>query len=516
MLGVGVVGAASVLKGSEPAVATCPSTTTVRVAAPAAVAPVIDDLTRSAEAGTCVDYVVATTSSYAVDRQLQAGGGQAPDVWISDSSLWVRDVGTALGDSALTTGPTVATSPVVVAVPKSLRGDSWASGSPTWTQLLNSTVPLNVRSPQSSSATVAALATANETIKSENDRVTYFLAMLRLTRGLLPDDVLNTRALAAKDVARAFTASEQEVAEFNQNYPNATLGAVVPAGGAAQLSYQVVYPKTGKPIPARARSLLESTLTSAQGKAALVAAGFRVPSSTKTPGGSPVPVQVALASEPSQKLTTSTIDAWNDLGRDDRMLVAVDGSGSMGDPVAANGASRMSLFQGLARLALATLPQTGQMGALGFSTAIPGGIKWFSDGVEPLAKDGVRSKLNKAVDGAMTYVDMNGDTPLYDATWTAYQYMTKTYDAKYVNAVVVLTDGKNDNPKGGLDLTGLLAKLKASYTKDKPIKIVTISLSRETDPDALRAISKTTGGLFYQVDKPEQITSVFIDAFLHR
>lgn len=128
----------------------------------------------------------------------------------------------------------------------------------------------------------------------------------------------------------------------------------------------------------------------------------------------------------------------------------------------------------------------------------------------------MKSGLTQAVDTAMNYVKLNGDTPLYDATWAAYEYMTRTYDPKYVNAVVVLTDGKNDDPKGGLDLAGLLAKLKAAHHRDKPVKIVTISLSRETDPDALREISKVTDGLFYQVDKPEQITSVFIDAFLHR
>lgn len=327
LLGAGAVGAASVLKGSEPAIATCSSRTTVRVAAPAAVAPVVDQLTRSAEAGTCTDFQVATTSSYAVDRQLLAGGSQVPDVWISDSPIWVRNAGTALGGSALTTGPTIATSPVVVAVPKALRADSWAKGSPTWTQLLAAQVPLNVRSPQSSSATVTALATANESIRTENDRVTYFLAMLRLTRGLLGDDVLTTRATAGKDLARAYTASEQEITAFNQDFPNAPLSAVVPAGGAAQLTYQIVYPTSARPIPQRARDLLERTLTAADGKAALAAAGFRVPGDPAVPAGSPLGTAVWLAPEPSQRLTTSTIDAWNDLGRDDRMLVAVDGSG---------------------------------------------------------------------------------------------------------------------------------------------------------------------------------------------
>ncbi|KYH45629.1 hypothetical protein AZH51_18090 [Branchiibius sp. NY16-3462-2] len=511
-LGLGVVGASSVLKGNEPAIATCASSTTVRVAAPAAIATTVDDLTRSAEAGSCIDYQVSTVSSYDQDQQLTSGA-PGPDVWISDSSLWTQDVSTALGSSAPSPGPTIATSPVVVAVPHSLKTQRWATGTPTWSALLAMDVPLTVLNPQASTPTIMALADANTQIRTDNDRTTYFLAMLRLTRSALPRAELMTHAAEGSRTARAFVASEQEIVAYNSDHETAPLSAVAPASGAAQLTYQVLYPHRSTPLPDKARDLLEKTLTSSDAKSAFCQAGFRVPDSNP-PAGSPVAADVVLSKAPSDRIRTSTLTSWNDLGRDDRMLVAVDASGSMGDPVDANGTSRMSLFQGVARLALAALPQTGQMGALAFSTALPGGYKWFSDGVRPLPV--VKGQLLKAVGDAMSYVQQHGDTPLYDATWAAYDYMTKSYDPKYVNAVVVLTDGKNDNPDGTLDLSTLLGRLKAAYNKDKPVKIVTISLSRETDPDALKSISAATGGLFYQVDKPEQITGVFIDAFLHR
>lgn len=514
-LGLGAIGAASVLKGNEPAVATCASTTTVRVAAPAAIAPTVDNLTRSAEAGSCIDYQVSTISSYNQDQSLKSAAA-GPDVWISDSSLWVHDVSTALGSSAPAAGPTIATSPIVVAVPQAYKNQPWAKGEQTWTKLLASTVPLTAQAPETSTPTIAALADANTQIKTENDRTVYFLAMLRLTRGVQPHDQLLTHASGSSTTARAFVASEQEIVSYNQANKDTPLGAVAPSSGSAQLTYQVLYPHQNTAVPSRAKDLLEKTLTSSDAKSALSAAGFRVPDGNP-PAGSPVAADLPLAAEPTDHMRVSTVTSWVDLGKHDRLLIAIDGSGSMGDPVNDKGDSRMSLFQGLAKVALASLPDDGKLGALGFSTAAgPSGVKWFSNGTEALSTKGVKEHFLQEVGTAMDYVRMNGDTPLYDATWAAYDYMTKTYDPNYVNAVVVLTDGQNDNPKGGLNLDQLIAKLKASHNSDKPVQIVTISLSTQTDPAALKKISQTTGGLFYQVGAPDQFTSVFIDAFLHR
>lgn len=514
-LGLGAMGAASVLKGNEPAVATCASSTTVRVAAPAAIAPTVDNLTRSAEAGSCIDYQVSTVSAYDQDQSLKSGAA-GPDVWISDSSLWVQDASTSLGGSAPSPGPTIATSPVVVAVPHAYQDQPWAKGQQTWTKLLASTVPLTAQTPETSTPTIAALADANTQIKTENDRTVYFLAMLRLTRWVQPHDQLLTHASGGTTTARAFVASEQEIVSYNQANKDTPLGAVAPSSGAAQLTYQLLYPHQAKAVSSRAKDLLEKTLTSSDAKSALSEAGFRVPDGNP-PAGSPVAADVSLAAEPTEHMRVSTMTSWIDLGKHDRLLIAIDGSGSMGDPVNDKGDSRMSLFQGLAKVALASLPDDGQLGALGFSTAAgPSGVKWFSKGTEPLSKAGVKQHFLQEVGTAMDYVRMNGDTPLYDATWAAYDYMTKSYDPNYVNAVVVLTDGENDNPKGGLNLQQLIGRLKASYNKDKPVQIVTISLSTKTNPDALKKISQTTGGLFYQVAAPEEFTSVFIDAFLHR
>ena len=113
-------------------------------------------------------------------------------------------------------------------------------------------------------------------------------------------------------------------------------------------------------------------------------------------------------------------------------------------------------------------------------------------------------------------VEKNGDTGLYDSIWAAYQAATKSYRDGYVNSIVVMTDGKNDDPGGGLSLQQLLKNLGGAYKPDKPIKLVAISMGRDTDPAALKQIARATGGLSYVTKDPSEISTVFVDAFLHR
>ena len=54
---------------------------------------------------------------------------------------------------------------------------------------------------------------------------------------------------------------------------------------------------------------------------------------------------------------------------------------------------------------------------------------------------------------------LSGDTALYDTTLAAFTTMTSSYNAGFINSVVVMTDGRNDNPRGGLSLGELLSEL---------------------------------------------------------
>ena len=93
--------------------------------------------------------------------------------------------------------------------------------------------------------------------------------------------------------------------------------------------------------------------------------------------------------------------------------------------------------------------------------------------------------------------------------------MVTEYDPDYVNSVVIMTDGKNDDPGGGLDLNQLLVRIKATSKGDRPVRVITIGMG-EADPRALQAISKATGGTSYIANTPADIQRVFVQALLAR
>ncbi|TWP38625.1 VWA domain-containing protein [Leekyejoonella antrihumi] len=241
--------------------------------------------------------------------------------------------------------------------------------------------------------------------------------------------------------------------------------------------------------------------------------------------GSPLRTAVALARTPDGKASVATLWTWHNLAKDARMLVLVDVSGSMSDQMDPNrpGTSRIDVLRGLELGALSTMPRSTEIGAWAFSTNLRGpGKDWkpLSKGIHPVGPPGRSNTFRQALVGAVgempKLVARNGDTALYDSVWAAYAEVSRTYDPAFVDSVVVLTDGKNEDPNGGLDLSQLLTRLKTAYNPQKPVKIVTISIGDGTDPAALQQIATTTNGLSYRPRSADQITSVFIDAFLHR
>ena len=124
-----------------------------------------------------------------------------------------------------------------------------------------------------------------------------------------------------------------------------------------------------------------------------------------------------------------------------------------------------------------------------------------------------RDRLAQIVDRTDRYV--KGDTGLYDSVWAGYQKMLDEYDPDYVNSVVVITDGENDDPNGGLNLRQLLEKLDGAYDPEKPVRIITIGMG-EANPQALQQIADESGGSSYIAETPDDIQRVFVQALLAR
>jgi Ca-activated chloride channel family protein len=124
--------------------------------------------------------------------------------------------------------------------------------------------------------------------------------------------------------------------------------------------------------------------------------------------------------------------------------------------------------------------------------------------IAPLAKNH-RLQLT----GALKGLSPKNGTPLYAATREASKYMNGSSVPNLINAVVVLTDGKNEYP-GDDDLTSLVTDLTDS-AKENGVRVFSIAYGPDADLGTLQKISQASRAAAYDARKPESITKVFGD-----
>ena len=101
-------------------------------------------------------------------------------------------------------------------------------------------------------------------------------------------------------------------------------------------------------------------------------------------------------------------------------------------------------------------------------------------------------------------------TPLYTTALASYQDVKKSFDPARINAVVLLTDGKNEDPRN-TDLNKLLTTLRAGSEgqSSQPVRIFTIAYGRDADLTTLKRIAEATNAAAYDASDPTSINQVF-------
>lgn len=503
------------------AASACSKKSQIKVAVPDELYSIVFSQARAAEsAGVCATYTVVDEPAGQVDKEIKSGGDGTPDVWIPDSPIWVDDVSSKLGNGWVTQGGTIATSPVVFAVPKSLQSNPKYDMKTDWRTIFASGLPITLSDALASSTTISAAATAEQLTTDSLQRSGFFKSLITLSRTSQTQRSLQDNATKGAAVARMYPSTEQQVLAFNRAHPSQPLRTFTPKQGAPQLSYQWVVPVKADAPDNKALTALYQRMTSPPVKRQLVAAGFRV-SGSAPPSPSALPSYAKLIPQPSRAESVLAVKDYNDLAKDARMLVLLDVSGSMSAPID-QGQSRIELLEKFSIGAVDTLPSTTKIGVWAFSTNLVGTQPWRdeSGGIQSIAHtpagNAYKAKLVAAVKTLPGLVVRNGDTALYDSAWAAYQRVSVGFDSRYVNSVVILTDGANDNPAGGLRLQQLLTKLRNAYNPDKPVKIVAIGIGNQIDKSALDSMASATNGLSYQALTAKDVTNVFLDAFLKR
>lgn len=214
-----------------------------------------------------------------------------------------------------------------------------------------------------------------------------------------------------------------------------------------------------------------------------------------------------LITPPNPAVLAQVLQSWTQLRKKANVLLVVDVSGSMGDPVDGTGKNKMDLAKQAAISSLTQFGDADQVGLWMFATQLDGDKDYRE--VVPVGPVGGQVDGGKRRDVLKSRLDglsPQSGTGLYDTTLAAYQYVQQHLDPKAINAVVVLTDGRNED-SSGIDLPNLLGQLHTEGSA--PVRMFTIAYGGDADQDILRQIAQATQGGEYDSSKADTINQVF-------
>ncbi|MDN5766419.1 MAG: substrate-binding and VWA domain-containing protein [Humibacillus sp.] len=484
----------------------CPSRPQVTVWVPPALVTALRQTAsafQTTDAAPCVTYVVQARSP--IESMIGLGKGQPnrPDAWVADSSTWVDRVNATAKINASKATP-FAESALVVAMDPARAATFKAA--PSWQDLLASDRPIRISDPRSTTAGMLTIASALPQLNEREDRA----VIPRLAKITAP----STQALfdafdSSPADASAFPVSEADLAQHNQAEPNHQMVPVTPRGGTPSFAYSLVDVATD-PAHSQAIAKLGQYLTGTAAASMFAAHGIR---STTRPVAMATPTggvgEITLGPGPSSAQIAAATDAWQAATIDFSLLTVFDVSGSMKERI--GNTTRVALTQQAAGIALAALPKSTRLGVWIFSDGIgPGGVDYREVVPFGLLTDS-RHRARVAAAAAHLADDVGGGTGLYDTIWAAYQKAKASYDSSRLNAVVILTDGR-DQDSIGISLTQLKANLRAHADPAKPVAITTIGIGPDVDSKGLTEISRMTSSKYYSALTPADMTTVLAKA----
>jgi Bacterial extracellular solute-binding protein/von Willebrand factor type A domain len=508
----------------------CTGTTEVDVAVDPTLA---EPLTRTVEQTVqpelrCVRLAVSVRPSAEVAAEISRRSGQGlagtlPDLWLPASRMWLAVArSTTIGTKRLSGEfPTVARSPVVVAVsPARVSDVHWPSqGSPITALLGASDASVALQDPSRDTAGLATLLQvgANAPKGGETAAMVNFARRVRVPGGG------NALDAVAAGQLEAVPTTERDVLSHNDGA--APDDQVAAYGGAdppvADVPLVTIRP-TGKVSAAAGDALtqagdaLRDALLSGSGQSALQAVGYRGRSGGLDARFTPVrPLNAARLpawSTPDDKQVRSAINAWSALGRRGRVLVTLDASGSMAGTLPGSSTTKSGLAKQALSAVVSSIAPDSDMGLWTFTASrkrdyhvlVPLGP---ADG--RIGKLSRRQALQSAIDTVRPVP--NGGTGLYDTTLAAFRAASHNYAYGRLNAVMVTTDGRNEDP-GSLSLNLLLNDLRREFDGIKPVRIITVAYGGDADTGVLKRIADVTGGASYRAPTAAEVSPLLAKA----
>ncbi|MGV1007386.1 MAG: hypothetical protein ACOYBY_02110 [Dermatophilaceae bacterium] len=497
------------------AATSCSSTSTVAVTTSRAMVAVVQSAAdEAARDGACATYAVHEQAE--AETATAVASGTHPDVWVPDASVWLDEVRTKAPQTPLVAGPSVASSPLVIALPSRLAA---AGTRPSWAGAVARTFPMRTPDPATNASARLALFSSYAALgTSDQARIALGGAMIQLSRVAAESDAaLLQRAKDAPDAAEAFPVEESVLAAYLKANPGVALTAALPADGTAQFDHPFVTFSDAAPDVATATKALQSALTSGE-TSRLTEAGLRSGPSDPAPAVSGMPAAAPTYLPPlAAPIAAGLLHSWTSVRTEMKMLAVIDTSGSMKSPAGAS--TRMALAHQAGLIALSAFPSGSAIGLWQLGYRLGGMAQDWRELVPTRVLTQVvdgRDQKSLLADGFTQAAAMPaGGTGLYDTVLGAYQAAQAGYDPSHVNSVVLLTDGFNDDPYS-ITLDELVQRLTALRDPSRPIVLITVGIGPDADQAVLKRIADSVGGQSYSAVQPEQIIPVFVEALLSR
>ncbi|HEX6497629.1 MAG TPA: substrate-binding domain-containing protein [Micromonosporaceae bacterium] len=474
-----------------------------------------------------------------------SGKVRVPDVWVPDSSTWLARLAAATRADPAGLGPSIASSPVVLAMPQPVAATlGWPDAKLTWPALLQKvtgdgrlrTGIVEPARDASGLSGLLALATAANAAGANAQQATIAaLRSLAAGRSALRADLLarfprSTNATALASGLGAAPLPEQAVIAYNSAQPPVPLAALYLDPAPLPMDYPyTVMPSLPRPTAAAADGL-RAVLTGAAFRDDLAHQGLRGPDGTAgngfaLPQGAPTKASVSApdpdpssgagsaAGAPAANAVDRLLSTWSAVTLPGRMLAVIDVSGSMTTPVpTAGGATREQVTIAAAQRGLALFDDSWQLGLWTFSTNLDGAKDY-----RQLVPIGPVATQRGQVMAALSAIrpKPNGSTGLYDTALAAYKTVQQGWDPGRVNSVVLMTDGQNEDPQG-ITLDQLTAELKKIADPKRPVEMICIGIGNEVSQAELDRIAKAGGGAAFVAPDPSKIDDIFLKAIAMR
>jgi len=500
--------------------------------------------------------------------------GPRPDVWVPASSAWALQVqlkrqATKQPDVIPFERPKVATTPMVFAMPKPMaEALGWPQRPLGWTELLQAVqnpqgwkafnqpswgpfrlgkLDPNLSTPGLEALIGAVFAATGqgsdlsvETLAKQADQLRTVILGIERAPGQDADTPATFLAnLQQADQAgdtlgfvSAVPLDEKSVFDYNRGSlggledggqrpkPKVPLVAVYPKEGTLEADHPWVVLRAPWVDAAKRRAAAGflDYIRSEPVQVRFQEAGFRSwggrPGPALTEESGLLPDQPArVLAPPAPKVVAAALESWNAARKRSNVLAVYDVSGSMKEPVPGTGLTKIELVRKAVVLALPLFAPETNLGSWVFSTNLEGRQDWHE--LVPIGPTNAKLPNGKTrrevLAGTISLLQAsNGDTGLYDSTLAAFRALKRSYAPGRLNIVVLLTDGINDDPDGGISKQELLRRLKAEQGNQK-VAIITIAFGANADVATLREISQATGGIPYVVRDPRQIIKVFTE-----